>query len=807
MLNKNTEKYNKFAGRNGVAIPIIQRDYVQGADVNFEKRDKFIKKLLDALLNRETCELHFIYGSTDMTKPSEPYFQPVDGQQRLTTLALIGWLLNQKCGLKYSGCLKPLTYTSRPSTEQFCKLMREFKLPENPGTTISDYIKNVPGWFSESWKLDSSINSMLEFLDKADSLLGSERYKDHIEDMAETFFNDSPFEFESLDMENLDLNDDLYVKMNARGKLLTPFENWKAEFEDFLCKNFKDVKYPFRNIPGIPDTPTLEEYFEYSIEHDWCDILWPRAYKCWNAKSEEEKKKILYPSIDEWFMNLLDYVSQFLMFAAMPDAESVYKNSGLKNMKDLYAHEIDSSRIEVYKEEENVIKLFRILDLLVDIYSKCGDFGTFMSRYFIATSSTARLEKEVERHKVNLFDCNIDLVSTCLEMGTDMDITSQIVLWCFLQWMLSHPEELLQDSDTVASTDYLRVMTGWVRGMRQRLTNGYQVGANARLSDFHEADVISKKLSSAANMFEVLLETTEKSLEDERVKAKLHGTPNFDIIRELSTCRPLYYSFGLLIPSIVSCNDTEGYIKRFYEFWAISDTERVQKLAAYGFKGIRPYVDCWFYGMTGRWDYLFTIGKDDRGFDNALEAFTHLMNGDSPICYSYDSLAYYMVKYKDFVEANRGGVMRHYFRHDADNEFTVWTIKSQKTRPRQGTNTDPYAYTVRKLYEGEGSNEYELSDWSDNTEHGALYIRTDGSDSDAMYMECYPKGWEIGIWDKRQKVARKFENRFEVISDAEGNTVGYRDGENIFNFDGLVLLDFPGKDRIQTALAFLKAIS
>lgn len=807
MLNKNTERYNKFAGRNGVAIPIIQRDYVQGADVNFEKRDKFIKKLLDALLNRETCELHFIYGSTDMTKPSEPYFQPVDGQQRLTTLALIGWLLNQKCGLKYSGCLKPLTYTSRPSTEQFCKLMREFKLPENLGAPISDYIKNVPGWFSESWKLDSSINSMLEFLDKADSLLGSERYKDHIEDMAETFFNDSPFEFESLDMENLDLNDDLYVKMNARGKLLTPFENWKAEFEDFLGKNFKDVKYPFKNIPGIPDTPTLEEYFEYSIEHDWCDILWPRAYKCWNAKSEEEKKKILYPSIDEWFMNLLDYVSQFLMFAAMPDAESVYKNSGLKNMRDLYAHEIDSSRIEVYKEEENVIKLFRILDLLVDIYSKCGGFGTFMSRYFIATSFTARLEKEVERHKVNLFDCNIDLVSTCLEMGTDMDITSQIILWSFLQWMLSHPEELLPDSDMVASTDYLRVMTGWVRGMRQRLTNGYQVGANARLSDFHEADIISNKLSSTTNMFDALLETTDKSLEDERVKARLYGAPNFDIIRELSTCRPLCYSFGLLMPSIVSCTDIEGYIKRFYDFWAMSDTERVQSLVGCGFKGIRPYVDCWFFGMTGRWDYIFTIGKDDRGFDNAVEAFTHLMNGGSPICYSYDTMAYYMVKYKDFVEANRGGVMRHYFRHDADNEFTIWTIKSQKTRPWQGINTDPYSYTVRKLYEGKGNNEYELSDWSDNTEHGALYIKTEGSDSDAMYMECYPKGWEIGIWDRRQKVARNFEKRFKTISDAEGNAVGYRDDENIFNFDGLVLLDFPGKDRIQTALAFLEVIS
>ena len=69
--------------------------------------------------------------------------------------------------------------------------------------------------------------------------------------------------------------------------------------------------------------------------------------------------------------------------------------------------------------------------------------------------------------------------------------------------------------------------------------------------------------------------------------------------------------------------------------------------------------------------------------------------------------------------------MRHYFRHDADNEFTVWTIKSPKTKPWQGYNTDPYAYTVRKLYESGGSHEYELSDWSDNAEHGALYIRTE----------------------------------------------------------------------------------
>ena len=99
-----------------------------------------------------------------------------------------------------------------------------------------------------------------------------------------------------------------------------------------------------------------------------------------------------------------------------------------------------------------------------------------------------------------------------------------------------------------------------------------------------------------------------------------------------------------------------------------------------------------------------------------------------------------------------------------------------------------------------------LSDWSENSEHGALYIRTEGSDSYAMYMECNPKGWWIGIWDKRQKVTRKFGNRFETISNAEGNAIGFRDTENIFSFDGLVLLDLPSKDRIQTALTF-KVIS
>ena len=43
------ERFNEFASEYGIAIPIIQRDYVQGAEANFEKRDKFLKSIFDAL--------------------------------------------------------------------------------------------------------------------------------------------------------------------------------------------------------------------------------------------------------------------------------------------------------------------------------------------------------------------------------------------------------------------------------------------------------------------------------------------------------------------------------------------------------------------------------------------------------------------------------------------------------------------------------------------------------------------------------------------------------------------------------------
>ncbi len=788
-------KYNEFAAATSVAIPIIQRDYVQGANVNFEKRDKFLESIFDALLNEKECKIDFIYGSSD--NASEPLFLPVDGQQRLTTLALIGWILNQKSSMRFSGKLRTITYTTRPSTEQFCKELFNYELP--PGCeSISKHIKSVPGWYSERWQSDPSIEAMLELLDKANSMLLKEPYCSKVERMADCFFNNNPIMFERLDMEALNLNDDLYIKMNSRGKLLTPFENWKAEFEGYLKAKFPNVHYSGRTIPGTKGEPSLLEYFEYAIEHDWCDLLWNIAFERWIHLPEEAQRKVTYPRIDEFFMSLLDYVSRFLLFSSMKDVDGEAKKKGFIDIRMLYDHERNKSRIEVYDKAENVEKLFRIVDLLVSIKDKYNNFEEFFKKIFISTKSKERLYTT----KVNLFDAEtVDLVTLCFK--NKLEVTTEVMLWAILEWLLQHPDCIEPDEPSLDNMkDFLRIIMGWARGRRQRLTNGLSVNTNLRLSNYYDANDIITQLASANDLFLALDNIQKESLTAEREKGKLHGTPRFDIIRELSTCAELYYCFNLLMPSLKVANNVQSYIDRFYEFILMGDDDRIRELNARGFKGVSPKRNYYFYGVDGKWDYVFTISKEkdwDNGYNAALEAFTNWMSCGPTQLFSPDKMAFYIQKYPDFIKSRNNHQYEenpcHYFIRN--NEFEAWAVKTFSTQPIRGYNVDPYGYTVEKLYPP-GS--HKLYAESDNSTHGLLWI-----DEKGITMECCVAGWRISIIDTNSAVATSFRQRFNVGINSLGKTT-YVDSQGVFDFDETVMKDLKDKDRIESALALLGAI-
>ena len=53
---------------------------------------------------------------------------------------------------------------------------------------------------------------------------------------------DCPITFHFVDMGEHKMSDETYVKMNARGKTLTPFENFKASLEQYLEEKSKKGK-------------------------------------------------------------------------------------------------------------------------------------------------------------------------------------------------------------------------------------------------------------------------------------------------------------------------------------------------------------------------------------------------------------------------------------------------------------------------------------------------------------------------------------------------------------------------------------
>ena len=83
-------------------------------------------------------------------------------------------------------------------------------------------------WFVRSWRRDPTVRGCLTMLDAI-----HERFAASKGAWPRLASTESPaIVFHLLLLENFNLSDDLYVKMNARGKALTPFEVFKAEFEE-----------------------------------------------------------------------------------------------------------------------------------------------------------------------------------------------------------------------------------------------------------------------------------------------------------------------------------------------------------------------------------------------------------------------------------------------------------------------------------------------------------------------------------------------------------------------------------------------
>lgn len=304
----------KLLGEYDVVVPVIQRDYAQGRKGKEYVRKTFLSEIKSYLCDKKVATLDFIYGNINGKR-----FYPLDGQQRLTTLWLIYWYVSFRAGKLETDCekLKKFSYETRSSSRDFCaelcekmKSVKYDDIKEYDG--IAGFIKSHT-WFYSAWLQDPTVSAILRTLggdgndenDNIDTIFGNcdnDQLRDRL--ITHPIIN---FELMIIPKEKLPISDDLYIKMNARGKGLTDFENFKADLVAWI----QTADNPDATNSEIQNNSiTYKQYYPSRIDNTWTDVFWKSA--------SEKLKKDFVGRVDELYFS---FINRFILNKICVDSD------------------------------------------------------------------------------------------------------------------------------------------------------------------------------------------------------------------------------------------------------------------------------------------------------------------------------------------------------------------------------------------------------------------------------------------------------------------------------------------------------
>lgn len=254
-----------------ILIPLLQRDYVQGS-----KESAVISPFLDALLEKD-CDLNYIYGYEE-----DGCFVPVDGQQRLTTL----WLLHlylYACKRQAREYPVRMKFASREYANDFCERIAEhleILLPKSSAYKSLDEAIKDQNWFIRSWSKNATVCNMLGTLKLIHRKVNEHNIDAIWKRLIETDTPSITFAFLQMDESN-GLDDDIYIKMNGRGRKLSAFENLKSWMDEKISK----LSYA--------------EEWRTEMDNAWTDMFWQ------NRNMEQEHPEEIDDEQLFFFYNLL----------------------------------------------------------------------------------------------------------------------------------------------------------------------------------------------------------------------------------------------------------------------------------------------------------------------------------------------------------------------------------------------------------------------------------------------------------------------------------------------------------------------
>ncbi len=629
-----------------IEIPIIQRDYAQGRKNDEVKRirERFLDALFQAIVGNKHITLDFVYGDVS----EEGILTPLDGQQRLTTLFLLHWYIAKKENfeIKVYDFLNYFSYATRFSSRDFCQELVKYS-PIFSDEKISTAIKDQ-AWYPYEWKNDPTIQSMLVMIDDIHKKFHSQS------GLWESLVTNKMISFYFLPLTEMGLTDDLYIKMNSRGKPLTSFEHFKAEFEEIIKHISED----------------LSKEINHKFDINWTDMLFP-------FRGDNN-------IIDDEFMRYFHFISDIITYKSGLELE----RDEFKVARLLYSNEND-------KAKDNILYLINSFDC----WHKLDILGFFEG---ILSKNT------YQNNKVKIYQADLNIFKECLDnygeysgRNRRFPLNKMLLLYSITTY--------LQNTDTVSEVQF-RKRIRIIRNLIWNSTDEIRDDRMRTLLNESEAIILSGEIPISESG-ELGYNVRQKEEERKKIEWLIDNREKEDELYHLED-----HSLLKGCVSIVDMNNSSNFEKFRLLFnncnkdlinSVLLTIGNYSQFISWRFQfGARYNESVWFD--------LFHPTKQRSGFDDTFKILNNLLStlevsniNDEYLGKCIDSYldnkethkdwSYYFIKYSPMRQGNFG---MYYWKSLADINYNVIMMNTEKSIG--GKNWNVFLYTLYLLPEFSG---------------------------------------------------------------------------------------------------------
>lgn len=488
----------KTLEKNDIVIPIIQRDYAQGRKDKGYIRKNFLSEIKKHLDDDSYLTLDFIYGNYEGRK-----FCPIDGQQRLTTLWLLHWYLalktNMLDNIEIRDRLKKFTYETRESSKLFCEKLCEIDCEAKDKNELLEYIKEQT-WFYSEWLQDPTINAMLRTISGEDGSKDDniehifvDNYLEYWQKLTDSEPGIISFELLEIGTENLPVSDDLYIKMNARGKALTNFENLKADLVGWIDKNL---------------TKEAAENYTKKLDGEWTDFFWKESkenFEKLNVKFNGKIDVIYYSLFNRFVFNKIIHYGH-IEKSIIPDSfltdnhkdPEDWQKPIFKSFDKIYGKNGDDSNIlyesfEIYKDYISD-KALSDFDVIIKVYDQNKESINYELNTF-----TNEDEEDVSKQSYNFIPkfVNNEKKGLFLNSTTQKERIYFYAVCCFIE------KSTFTNNDYRFDSEIKKKFKRWMRVCRNIIENSDIRAIPAMITCIGKIDELIEKTANSKHNLDI----------------------------------------------------------------------------------------------------------------------------------------------------------------------------------------------------------------------------------------------------------------------------------------------------------------